>query len=274
VLTIEDGNERHDLPLKPADLLASRVMYIPKNTAVRIALEVFAHDGKVTRENLIAVSRAGPTAPAATDAPANPVELAAGKYATPTQRPPETLITKPNPVRDFVPPLREERAVPATLAEPPPAIAPRMDFTRVDSPGAPLAVPKPPAVSQNVANSTPSNPPASIPRPAPNSSAEKPSQPPQAVSQPVVQPPVPIRQARPVLPANVKAMLPGRFAVKVRVQVDATGKVTSAEPLNTTGSLGRFLGAAATSALRTWEFQPAKMAGRTRNASTDERALI
>jgi hypothetical protein len=26
--------------------------------------------------------------------------------------------------------------------------------------------------------------------------------------------------------------------------------------------LGRFLGAAATSALRTWEFEPAKMAGR------------
>jgi TonB family protein len=64
------------------------------------------------------------------------------------------------------------------------------------------------------------------------------------------------------LPANVKALLPGRTAVKVRVQVDATGKVTSSEPLNITGSLGRFLGAAATSALRTWQFEPAKMAGR------------
>ena len=261
MLTIEDGNSRHDLPLTRSDLLSSRLIYTPKSNTVRITLEIFAHDGKVTRENVIAVANAAapmaaagaPTA-AAADARPNRVEVPVDKSARRSQPPSESQVTERNPPRDFVPPVaRMESPRVVTPAEPPPAIAPRMDVPRMDLPGVQLAAAVPPPVRQD----------------APNSPSEKPpqplqaiSQPVQAISQPVLQPPVPLRQVRPVLPPNVKAMLTGRVNVKVRVQVDATGRVNAAEPLNTAGSLGRFLGSAAASAARTWTFEPATMAGR------------
>ena len=123
-----------------------------------------------------------------------------------------------------------------------------MDIPRMDLPMGRPAVPAPV--------------PAQVRLDAPNPTLEQSSQPLASVSQLAHQPPVPLRQVRPVLPPNVKAMLTGRANVKVRIRVDAAGKVVSAEPLDTTGSVGRFLGAAAASAARTWTFQPATTGGR------------
>ena len=67
----------------------------------------------------------------------------------------------------------------------------------------------------------------------------------------------PVRQVRPVLPDNVKALLTIRANVKVLVQVESNGRVTDAEPVESGGYLNRLLGAAASSAARLWVFNPA-----------------
>ena len=97
------------------------------------------------------------------------------------------------------------------------------------------------------------------PAPVPQSPAQ---QPPPAEVKPeikavVVEPPKPLRQVRPVLPPNVRAMLTERITIQIRVQVDSSGKVTHAEPLSTAGRLGGFLGTAAVNAARLWTFEPA-----------------
>ena len=72
------------------------------------------------------------------------------------------------------------------------------------------------------------------------------------------QPPKSIRQERPVLPANVSAMVSRQVEVDVRVRIDKAGKVVTAEPLISAGTLNSYLGSAAAAAAKLWTFQPAQ----------------
>jgi TonB family protein len=57
-------------------------------------------------------------------------------------------------------------------------------------------------------------------------------------------------------------MLTGRASVKVRIQIDASGRVIGAEPLTIGGSLDRVLSSAAADAARMWVFEPARVGDR------------
>jgi TonB family protein len=246
VLTIDDGGFRRDVPLTPDQLRSSRLVYTPQTDTVEVALEIFANDGRVTRENVIAVANAGTSAPTATRARPLQMEIQVEKSAAEPRDPSESQERHGGAIREFVPPaVRVEPIAPLAEAPIPPALAVRMDAPRMD----------PPVVERPVQTI-----PAPVPLEAPHSLSVKPSEQIQVLSQPPVQPAVPVRQVKPVLPRNVKAMLTSRANVKVRIQVDATGKVTGAEAVAPIGSLERFLGAAAASAARMWTFEPA-MAG-------------
>jgi outer membrane biosynthesis protein TonB len=53
-------------------------------------------------------------------------------------------------------------------------------------------------------------------------------------------------------------MLKKAVSIHVRVQVDANGKVTAAEPISTTSGVIQYLAASATSVARMWTFTPAR----------------
>ena len=74
------------------------------------------------------------------------------------------------------------------------------------------------------------------------------------------EPPVPMKQARPVVPANVVRMISRTIQVPVLARVSTTGKVLAATPV-ASGGLEGFLGGAAASAVKLWQFAPAKRGG-------------
>jgi TonB family protein len=73
-----------------------------------------------------------------------------------------------------------------------------------------------------------------------------------------VQPPKATRQVRPMLPANVSALVSRRAEIDVRVDVDRNGNVVHTQPLESGSTLNAYLGNAAAAAAQLWKFEPAK----------------
>jgi TonB family protein len=240
LLSIQDGDQRRDLPLTKDQLLSSRLVYTRTTDTVHIALETYGEDGSVARENVISMGNT------ASKAAATSFETTVNTAARTV---PALQEKNRTPAREFVAPSRRiaspQTENPASLAVvAPPDLTARLDLRQMPStPQAPVigpaAVPPPPQAT------------------SPSQFRTRQSQPIQVAPQIQQRPPVPLRQVRPVLPDNVKSMLTGRASVKVRIQVDATGRVTGAEPLMTGGSLDKFLSSAAASAARMWTFEPA-----------------
>jgi TonB family protein len=258
MLTIKDGSVQRDLPLTSEQLKSNRLIYTPQTDTVQIALEAFGRDGKVTRDEVIvlALSNAAAPTPGAIDAQRYRVEVPVTESGLKPQVA-ESQPVPPKRVREFVPPPDSRAQAPAQPVTAPvesaPALMSRMDM-RQDLPigRQPLAsAPAPvPQATPRVAVENSTAPVQAAPQPTPPQTS-------QPASQPAARPPIPVRQIRPVLPANVKSMLSRRMNVKVRIQVDTTGRVVAAEPLDAEGSLGRFLGSAAAAAARLWMFEPA-----------------
>jgi len=66
------------------------------------------------------------------------------------------------------------------------------------------------------------------------------------------------RQFAPMVPDNVRRSITGEVVIKVRVSVDAIGKVTAAEALPTGNAVAESVAAAAISAVKKWQFEPAR----------------
>ena len=66
------------------------------------------------------------------------------------------------------------------------------------------------------------------------------------------------RQFAPMVPDNVRRSITGEVVIKVRVSVDASGKVTAAEALSTGNAVAESLAAAAISAVKKWQCEPAR----------------
>jgi hypothetical protein len=244
LLTIDDGPVRRDISLTKDQLLSSRLVYTRTTDTVQIALEAFGQDGKVTRENVIAMSQNQRPAPkqditarfetrvATRDETRDPasVDAASNRARQEDER---------RVVREFVPPPVQRRQAPVQTSP---------NVSMPDLPGASVG-------ALNLQQGAPATTSVAIPGPtaAPPPSASRPIQ---VVTQ-TRRPAMPVRQVRPALPNNVKALLTNRVAVKVLVQIDATGRVTAADPVESGGSLNRLLGAAASSAARLWVFTPA-----------------
>ncbi|MFN0104239.1 MAG: hypothetical protein ACKV2U_19410 [Bryobacteraceae bacterium] len=238
MLTIKDGELQREVPLTPDQLRSGEFKFKLHGDTVEITFEVFAHDGRVARENVTLISNPGAPSTTLTRAAPDPVQGPANGTESPEGH--------REPARSFVPPPGSLNTSAPTVAPPielpPSPPAARMDVPRLDStinqwPGAPKAVP--------TVTNKPDLPPI------------KPPEPSQTVSLPPHRPPVPIRQVNPVLPPSVRGMLSSHASIEIRVRVDAAGKVTAAEPLAISGSMGKLLGAAASSAARMWTFEPA-----------------
>jgi TonB family protein len=67
---------------------------------------------------------------------------------------------------------------------------------------------------------------------------------------------------RPIVPPEVKAMISREIEVQVSLQIDAEGRVISAEATNPDGSLARTLGRIAADTARLWRFEPGRQDGK------------
>ncbi|MFN0102177.1 MAG: hypothetical protein ACKV2U_08815 [Bryobacteraceae bacterium] len=223
-MTIKDGRLKRSVALTAVQLRSSRLSYSPKSDTVEFTFELFAKDGKVTRESVIAVLDVPVKKPVTTKVP---IEVRPAR-AEPPQK-------SRNPVRAFVPPPRTVRPVAATPIEPPPlSPAAGVEVSQLHSP---IVQPSP----------------ALSPSPVENRIRRS-----RAVLQSALLPPVPIKKVSPVLPPSIKRVLSSRTNVKVRVQIDAWGRITAVEPLPIDGPFGKFLGAAAADAARRSTFEPAR----------------
>lgn len=245
LLTIDDGPVRRDISLTKDQLLSSRLMYTRTTDTVQIALETFGQDGKVTRENVIAMSQ--DSAGRNTTRFETRVDTAAASTRA-RQEDQNDEKDEKKAARTFVPPAQAIQPAAQAPASVPMPDLPRQSLTALNlqqaAPSTTSAIPAPP---------TRADAPIAAPIAAPPPPASRPIQ---VVTQ-TRRSATPLRQVRPVLPDNVKALLTGRANVKVLVRIDATGRVTEAEPVESGGSLNRLLGAAASSAARLWVFNPA-----------------
>lgn len=69
--------------------------------------------------------------------------------------------------------------------------------------------------------------------------------------------PRPVRQPKPVVPANMRAAVTSEVEVQIKVEIDSAGRVVKAEPAASTGPVNSSLVSAARDAALHWRFTPA-----------------
>jgi TonB family protein len=74
-------------------------------------------------------------------------------------------------------------------------------------------------------------------------------------------PPSAIRQSAPMVSEKVRRLITGEVVVRVRVNVDAAGRVVSAEPVGGGSPVAEALADSAISAIKRWQFEPAHQGG-------------
>src|SRR5207245_5893818 len=67
-----------------------------------------------------------------------------------------------------------------------------------------------------------------------------------------------IRQFAPIVRESVRRSIPGEVVIKVRVHVDAAGKVLTAESLSKGSPIAEALASSAIAAVKQWQFEPAR----------------
>jgi|SRR5215469_2832540 len=72
---------------------------------------------------------------------------------------------------------------------------------------------------------------------------------------------VPIREIRPIVPADLDSRLSGPVSIEIQVEIDAAGKVVSATPLGNLTAVQKLLAPQAVDAARRWRFEPARKNG-------------
>jgi outer membrane biosynthesis protein TonB len=224
ILGISDGAVNKEITLTSSQLHAQKLVYMPATTRVEAVLEVYASDGRISRESAMFVLPPADDPPPA--APARRTVVAETRTAMRTSEQGQT--------RTFVPPnsgrsAASERAV---IIDAPPHIE-TAQTRLISNLQSPIASVTGPQLPDNLR----------IPR---------------ASGPATTQPPRPLRQVRPTIPSNIGAMLSRTTEVAVRIHVDASGKVVAAEPLGSAGGLNRYLGAASAAAAKMWSFEPAR----------------
>jgi outer membrane biosynthesis protein TonB len=239
ILTIKDGDSEKEFPLTKAQLQISKMIYITPSDRLEITFEVFSPDGKSTRESmLLAFTQPSDKSRSRVDA-ATVLLRRQEIQQTSTLENPSIVENVPAPVRTFRPVAPTSKANSQDRRviindEPPQTKVSAVDPAAIKTPDflTPSLIkqdaPKAPESSVSIGRSLP------------------------------LQPPVPLRQVRPVVPPNVSAMLKRRVDVQVRVSIDEDGKVVNAEPIVPGGGINQFLGTSAANTARLWTFQPAR----------------
>lgn len=109
---------------------------------------------------------------------------------------------------------------------------------------------------------------AAPPEPVERPSVAPPASIPQARPKPAesilpIMPPHAVRQFAPALTEKARRRIVGEVVVRVKASVDAAGKVTAAEPVAGSDAASDALAAAAVSAVKRWQFEPARRGGET-----------
>lgn len=233
-LIIQDGDKLRELRLKREELLNGTVAYAPVSGRVTFRLDVYRDRDHYMEES---VSLAVPVVP-------KPVP------------PPQTAsISRESQAASRRSPISVEVLVRAP-SEP---LAPRS----IPDTGAAPIVSLPPAPPPNLALATPPPTAAAQPPAVPAALGEL------LASRPVPRPEVPItyvaatplRKTKPAIPANLRAVIDSMVSVNVKVMIDASGKVVSAAPMDTTSAAEKLLAPEAVQAARLWRFEPARRNG-------------
>ena len=71
----------------------------------------------------------------------------------------------------------------------------------------------------------------------------------------------PVRKIRPAVPANLRSVIQDSLTVEIKVQIDESGRVTSAAPVDTSTTAQKLLAPQAAQAALLWQFVPARRNG-------------
>jgi hypothetical protein len=136
-------------------------------------------------------------------------------------------------------------------------IAPRPGAAPVKSQVFPPELPAPPELAATHPGLTQvplSSNPVAVPAPPPASEAQTGSQPNEQIEYVA---PSAVKPVRPSVPANMLRLVSSPVTIRVRVHIDAQGKVVRAESLSRGSTLIDYLSKLATNAAREWQFVPA-----------------
>jgi protein TonB len=231
MLTIRDGGVERLQFLSPQDLAAGTVFYIPRTSDLSFNLKVTVANGPEIEEQIrVLGSDVG-------DQPqlAQSVPRRIGEAARQSPEPAEETTALAQAEREFRPPAAKvSRATAADTA------LPEVHLPAAAVPQLPQATPAaPPPPRQAVVNLAP--PPPTAPKPAP--------------PEPIVRNDAsPLRTVPAAWPRN--ATRNGAVDIRIRVQIDARGRVVGATPLQRTVANYPFVDSAL-SAARMWTFTPA-----------------
>ena len=227
VFSVTDGALRTTTHLTAAELDQGTFWYFPVSPNIQGQLEVVRADGRRVSESLTVLAPTASTPEsAAVPLPPPRQQLAA---RTPAPAPLRPLVLSQAPTEEPRRNIELPDAVPIALPSKPSDLPPLVQGMG--------SLPRPPA--------PPSAPPTTTP------TAPSPISPAKATVYP-----------RPIVPPEVKAMISHEIEVAVRLQIDAEGRVTSAQPIGPEGSLARTLGRIAADTARLWEFEPGRQDGR------------
>jgi TonB family protein len=184
-----------------------------------------------------------------------PVKAAKPEAAKPAPAPAPVTTVNAKPVGPAAPPK--------TSPPPPTPSAPQTLVAETSAP-TPAPIQRPPVRTRPATPVTDAQPPVSTERPSTSPIAAPPT--PAAGPKPVepslpYTPPSAIRQSAPVVPENVRRSITGEVVVRVRVNVDAAGKVIAAEPVSPDSPVAEALAGSAVSAVKRWQFDPARRGG-------------
>jgi len=232
VLSIRDGeSQRQELRLDLDQLRNGSVLYTPSNSNVQFGLEVTGPDNAKTTETVLALTAAKPSA-----LPSAPIPNARAPYGAVQQAPPPSMrdrkvFSPPDARKNFGEPVR------VVLVDPPAQLPAS-------------AAPEGALLPDVPARTAPAPPITPTPEPARNRVPEPTALP--------YTPPQPLRQVQPVLSANSRAMVVSMVEVEVKVHIDESGRVVSADPLPNAIPVRSFLVSAARNAALAWRFEPAR----------------
>lgn len=256
-LQIDDGSQRRRVTLDASQVANGSILYRPNSDDVTFRLEVHALDGRTVTESMRVLEGLRPAAlDLSPDAPAAPPTRSEKAGSPPL---PRTSVPQPRPAA--APPQNEPAAVVDNLqasagnpaAAPPAAPAPQKT-TELTKEEEALAVPEEtPAQSPTapVLEQPKAEPPR---RPSPLANAPDTLQ--------SYQPPKPVRQVLPNLSSLPTGLAAMGGQLEVLVNVDETGRVTAATPVQTARKMNAVLVQSALDAARLWRFTPATLHGK------------
>ena len=247
LLTIRDGGAIVTMPLDGAQVRDGSILYVPSAQQIQMELTVDSPGGK-TNGLVIAILRGkGQVETVPLPSSAVPREFAQEVGAN-EKRVQAVKPWDPNTaLGDRVGAgTRQPNAVLA-VAPAPPVLAPRADLPEI--------------LGRNAVPERPPAPAPAAPGPAPAAAPLEPAPKPTA-ARAVVTPPVAIRRVSPQFPPAIRAALPGRATVRVRLRIDEAGKILEARVVDSDGTVSKYVEAAAVRAALDWTFRPAQVNGR------------